>query len=155
VPTLYEQPHVIARLLDASGSRAELRVHIKREAATAAAKAAAAALLGLANAASDCVGVGWQLRYPQRLTGQPGPAGGGRTSYVGTLVFRTATPEQFGLVDIPGIIIESIKIDDPSELDIAHPAIAALISAIIAGGYTNPFGYVLTECIGALFEIRR
>lgn len=150
-----EQPYVLARLSDASDSRAELRVHIRRGSEAAAALAAASTLAALAAGASSCVAVEQLARYPVKVAPQLAPQPGSNRFLVGLLIFNTSSPGQYGLVEIPGIRINLVKVDDPNELDITAPPLAALIAYITGNGFTNPFGYPLISCIGGLFQLRR
>jgi hypothetical protein len=155
VSTLVQQPYVIARLVDASDSRAELRLHVRRTTSRAAGLSGAAQLAQLAGAASSCTADAYLLRYPVLVTPESNPAPGADNKKMGLLVFRTTDPDQYAIVEIPGIKAALIDPDDETILLPDAPALAAYISELTSGAYCNPFGYILTECIAATFQYRQ
>lgn len=155
MPELTEQPYIIARLVDASNSRAELRMHVRRSTSRAAGIAGAHQLANLADGASDCAAVSTLLRYPVKIVREGSGAPGSDHNRVGVLIFATTDPAQFGIVEIPGIKGDLVDPSDETQLLLTAPALQTYINALISGDFCNPFGYHLTECIAALFEMRQ
>lgn len=153
--TLNQQPYVIARLVDASTSHAEIRIHVQRTTSRAAGLAAARQLATLCDGASSCTAVSTVLRYPIIVTPEGNPTPGANGKRVGVLIFETADAEQFGIIEIPGI---SAALRDPTDerlLLLTAPPLQAYINTLKNGAYCNPFGYILTKCIAGLFEYRQ
>lgn len=153
--TLIQQPYIIARLVDASASRAEIRLHVKRGTSRAAGLAAAGQLATLCDGASACSAEAYLLRYPVVLTPTGNPLPGANVRRVGVLVFETVDPAQFALVEIPGIRPNLIDPTDETILLPEAPALKAYVTAIIDNGLCNPFGYQITKLVAALFQFRQ
>lgn len=155
MPDLAEQPYVVARLVDASGSRAELRVHVRRTTGRAAGIAGAHQLADLAAVAGGCSPVETVLRYPVKIVREGIGAPGSNRFVVGVLIFATTDPAQYGIVEIPGIAAHLVDPADEAQLLLTAPALQTYINTLIAGNFCNPFGYQLTACIAGLFQIRQ
>lgn len=155
MPALSQQPYIIARLVDASESRAEIRLHVNRATSRAAGLAAASQLATLCDAASSCTADAWLLRYPVLVTHEGNPAPGADNKRMGVLVFETTDPAQFAIVEIPGIKSNLIDPADETILLLDAPALQAYVSAIISNGLCNPFGYQITKLLAALFQYRQ
>lgn len=155
MPTIAQQPYVVARLVDASDSTAEMRLHVRSGASRAAGVAAARQLADLAGAASEATPVEHVLRYPHLVRGGPTAAPGSSRFIVGVLVFETDTPNQYAIIEIPGIKPALIDSSDTTLLLLTAQPLANYIAALINGAFTNPFGYNLTTCIAGLYQVRQ
>lgn len=155
MPALTQQPYVIVRLVDASESRAEIRLHVQRATSRAAGVAAAAQLASLCDGASSCSPESWLVRYPVVVPPSGNPAPGADVKRMGVLVFRTTDPEQFAIIEIPGISASLVDPTDETLLLTTAPSLDAYITELTSGFYCNPFGYALTDCIAAIFQYRQ
>lgn len=155
VPELAEQPYVITRLVDASESRAEIRLHVRRSTGRAAGVAGALQLAGLVDSVSDSAAVETLLRYPVKIVREGSGAPGSDQNRRGVLIFSTTELEQYAIIELPGIKPELVDPANESQLLMTSPALAAYITALLAGGFCNPFGYELVSCIAALHQVRQ
>ncbi|NCC36396.1 MAG: hypothetical protein EOM24_30950 [Chloroflexia bacterium] len=121
----------------------------------AAGLAAASQLTTLCDAASSCSPDAILLRYPVLVTPEGPVAPGADNKRVGVLIFETTHPAQFGIIEILGIRASLQDPLDETLLLTTAPALEAYINALTSGLYCNPFGYVLTKCIAALFQYRQ
>lgn len=155
MPAIAQQPYVIARLVDESGSIGETRVTVRESTGRDAGIAAAQLLADRLDSASSCTAVEFALRYPVKIVLPAAPVAGSNVRGVGVLIFSTTDPEQFAVVELPGIKADLVDPDDPTILLLDAPAIDAYINALIAGVFCNPFGYQLVECVAGLYELRQ
>lgn len=153
--TIAQQPYVVARLVDASDSRTEMRVHIRSGSSRAAGVAAARQLADLVGAASAAVPIEHLVRYPHLVRGGPRAAPGSSRFAVGVLIFETDTLEQYAIIEIPGIKPSLIDPNNNTLLLLTAPPLANYITALTSGVFTNPFGYQLTTCIAGLYQVRQ
>lgn len=155
MPTIAQQPYVIARLVDASDSTAEMRLHVRNNTSRAAGVAAARQLADLAGAASEATPVEHVLRYPHLVRGGPTAAPGSSRFVVGVLIFETDTLNQYAIIEIPGIKSALVDPENSNLLRLTAQPLADYIAALIEGAFTNPFGYNLTACIAGLYQVRQ
>ena len=148
--TANKQPAIKLSVADATGSIGHFGLWVRRGTTAAAGRAALAQLRALLP--TDCTPIESELRYEVE---ELDPAdGAGDVTRCAVLLFRTTAPGQLGLVSIPGVRFDLVDADNPSAIDLAAPAIAALIAELTNCTYCNPFGYSLTECAAGLVELR-
>lgn len=155
MPAVEQLPYLVLRFTDETQSPAERRVWVRSGTLPAAGLAAGRALGDLVAAASGASFYEVELRYGVKLQPSAGPSGPTPDTESGLLIFSTADPAQYAAIELRGIKPGLINADDNVMLLTDAPPLAALISAIIGGGYVNKFGYALTACIAALHEIRQ
>jgi len=78
--------------------------------------------------------------------------GAGDGTRTGVFVFESDTAGQLAVLTIPGLRLDLVDVTDPYLVDMTHPAVLALLSALQAGLWCSPFGYALGTCIAALVE---
>jgi len=140
VATLLPAAEMHATLRDESDSRATLRVSLRSSTSPPAASSAAAGLLDQVDQVSGCSCYGYSIVYPYFVS--DAPASGTQLRHqVALLVFRCEGTDQWLTLTIPGIAETYITATPGRVIDITAAPIANLVSAVIDGQFTNPFGY--------------
>lgn len=136
-------------LRDSSGSVGRVQLNVGGSVELAAARGAVEALLGPLASAIGCAVVGYSITYTTHLSDGPtdGPQ---RENTRGAFIFQTATEDQYHVAELPGISAAFILPDNL--IDVDAPAVAALVDALVAGPWVNPFGYDLVELAAAYAE---
>lgn len=142
-----QQPYVAFRMVDASGSQSELRLHIRRGTPTVTALAVAVGVAALLESITGASAVEVLARYPIKHYGPPS-ATAQQHAPKGVFVFTCSAPEQFCVITLPGIPPDLIRADNT--LDESDGRVQALLSAMQTG-FCNPFGYAITE-LGAAWR---
>lgn len=151
MPVVTVQPEIRLSVADGSQSIGHIGLWVRSSATAGQGRAALAELRSILP--SDCVPVYGQIRY-ERKEESPA-AGAGDGSICGVFIFETAIPDQYGIVSVPGLRPGLIDMADPMLIDRSKPSVSAFISALQSGQWANPFGYVLTNCIAAMVQIKK
>lgn len=149
------QPWVDLVLRDASESEASTSVYVRRGISAAAGLSAVAALRSAVLPASECIPIAG--RYVLKFDEHSPAQGGGVASDTGVFIFDTATTGQYLIIALPGLNPSLVMTTGPGagvDIDVTKPAIIALIDAIIAGPWCNPFGYAPTTLAAAIYQKR-
>lgn len=149
------QPRVELVLRDASNSEASTSVYVRRGISAAAGLSAVADLRSAVIPASGCTPI--EGRYVLKFDEHSPANGGGVAADTGVFVFDTATTGQHLIVALPGLNPSVVMTTGPGagvDIDVTRPAIVALINAIIAGPWCNPFGYAPTALAVAIYQKR-
>ena len=145
---------MVACLEDATGSRAEVKQHIRAAAAGQAAAGAARQLGQLIAAMTGCVPIWAYARFPF-LEAAPRAAGAGSDVHrAAVLIFETDVIEQYCILEIASIKPEYISATEPHRIDTDRQEIQDLIAAYLAGIWVSPFGYKPTKLLAAIVENR-
>lgn len=154
MPALELQPVIVLHFVDGSGSEAERELFIKKGTSKATAITTAVALASLFAAASGCSVVAAEVQYRVKLTGD-NPDPGYDVRWAGLLVFEVAAPDEYAIVEVPGLNTGLVLPDGSGQLDPAAPALAALVTALQAAPWCNPWGAPLGDLVAALYQYRR
>lgn len=131
---------------DASGSVGYTKVGITSATSEAVALSALWELGGLLASASDAVPVSVAVTYRTVVSDGRAPVG----SDVGpqlVLVFGTADDDEFAVVKVPGAPSDMFTSDGGAVE--GDSRVAALVAALVAGPWANPFGVELTTLLTA------
>lgn len=136
------QPYITATLRDASGSAGEIRLYVRRGVNAPPALAAFSALAGAIAAISGCTIVAVRIEYSVKVSPAPGVAPGPGLRR-GVLLFDAAPAPALAGIVIPGIdpaLVETVGPGAGIDLIATAPPLAALITAISMGPWSDPFG---------------
>lgn len=143
-------------MLDESDSTAFVRFHMRHGTGAAAGQAAADGLRGLLYSVSGCRAVRQTVIYYRVPSIAPYPPGGALAKETGVFIFADGAGERV-MVTVPGILPAMLLTSGPLAgvgIDTTHPAVAALVAAIIGGPYTTLNGGDLTTLNEAYMEVR-
>jgi len=131
---------------DGSGSRGISECHRHSSQDVAAVNAAATSLCSVLLNVSDAAIVEYITKWRFYIS-DARPTSGTTKNYGATLIFATATTDEYAMVEVLGVPTSYIV---DGMIDIANADIAAIGANIIASGYCNPFGSVATTLIAAV-----
>lgn len=154
---LNQQPQVIYTARDGSGSSGLIRFHIRAGIEAVAAHAGATQRRGLIAPLTGCTLERQSVSYSRTESAPGTPVAGILARSVGVFIFDTATPAQFAVVKIPGLLPELLMTTGYAagiDIDQQHPAIVALVEHLQVSSYCNPFGYQLGNLIAAYMQDR-
>lgn len=152
-----QQPYIWFQVIDDSDSLATQRFHVRRGTPVSAAHSSAANLRARMGGCSGCAYLIQDYVLPGVELFPPDPLDGSDVRRCGVFVFGTASADQFGIVVVPGLRAELVKVEGRGagvELRQDDPAVAGLIAELISGRWCNPFGYVLTTLEAAYAQVR-
>ena len=148
--TVTLQPQVGLTLVDESGSSGQFGLWIRSSTSAAQGRAAVAALRSLLP--SSCRPITARVVYTAE---EQAPAlGAGDKTKCAVLVFETNAPGQLAVIVVPGMRDDLVDPTAAHRVNIAAFPIQALITALQSGLWCNPFGYIITNCIAGIVEIR-
>jgi hypothetical protein len=144
------QPEIRISVADGSNSIGHFGLWLRATATAAQGTVALAQLRSLLP--TDCVPAYGIVRYNVNEL-DPAPGAGDRTR-CGVFVFETTAPGQLAVIVVPGLRPDLVDTTTPYLVNMANPAILALIAALQSGPWCSPFGYPLANCVAALVEIQ-
>lgn len=139
-------PVGVVSMRDASGSVGYTKVGVTSGTSEAAALSALWALGGLLASASGAVPVSVAVTYRTVVSDGRAPAG----SDVGpqlVMVFGTGDPGEYAVIKVPGAPSDMFTSDGGAVE--GDTRVAALVAALVAGPWANPFGAELTTLVTA------
>lgn len=139
-------PVGVVSMRDASGSVGYTRIGIVSGASASAALSALWGLAGLLASASDAVPAAVAVTYRTVVSDARPPSGSDAGQQL-VLVFSTTEPGEYGVVKVGGAPDDMFGPDGgaiPGDV-----RVDALADELIAGPWTNPFGYSLSELLTA------
>lgn len=140
---------------DGSGSIAFVRTNAQAGAGRDAARAAAEQLAGYLNALSDAVVESIETRYVLVNTETAAP-GSAPAAHAALLVFSGSEPDSWCTLSIPALspaFLAPAGAGAGVLINQDDPAVAALVSALIAGDYCNPFAVQLAALEAAYLHV--
>lgn len=150
-------PLIIYGFRDESQTASRCRFTLRAGTTNTQGMAAATALRAPLQGLSDAV-IGWQsLTYAMVETSVHLPPAGTNIHQVGVFIFTTDTPEQYAIVEIPGIHTKHLMTTGPAEgidIDLTDGAVSALLAELTSGLWCNHFGFTLTACIAGFLQWR-
>lgn len=140
-------------MVDETGSKSSMNLDVPETTLADAALTAAAALRPLIEAITDCAVVSYSLTYSSFDDAPPPAAAGSRVERKGVFVFRTAAGKT-ARYQVPGIAQSVVTAG--GRIDEDRPAIAAFVTALIAGGaiFTDSNGVDLRSLASAYERFR-
>lgn len=150
-------PLLIYGFRDESQTPSRCRFTLRANTTNTQGMAAGTAFRGPVQALSDAVIVWQSLTYAMVEEELSFPPAGTDVHRVGVFIFDTTEPNQYAIVEIPGLNIVHLVQTGPTagiDIDLTDPAIAALVAELTSGIWCNHWACTLTACIGAFFQWR-
>lgn len=135
---------------DGTGSPGRLSVYVADSLPISGARAAAEALAGAVGAVSGCSLVGYSVVY-ETVVSDVRPGASDRREVL-RLVFANSAGG-YAAVDVPGLIGALVG-DDGITVDASQPTVAALVSELQSGSWTDPFGNVFGALLASYREVQ-
>lgn len=152
-----QQPYIWYQLVDASESLGTQQYHVNRGTAASAAQSAATSLRGTLQPCTGCAFLEQRYVLPFVELATPAPVAGVMAQRHGVFVFSTATPDQYAIIAIPGLLNSLLMTTGPGAgvaIDTTMPAVAALVAELTNGTWCNKYGYIITTLEAAYLQVR-
>lgn len=130
---------------------------MQRGVSVAAAQSAATSLRGTLQTLTGCAFLEQRYTLPFVEMATPAPLVGTLTQRHGVFIFSTATPDQYAIIAIPGLLDTLLKTTGPGAgvaINTALPAVAALVAELTNGAWCNKYGYIITSLEAAYLQVR-
>lgn len=154
---IQSQPYVQLVGVDDSQSVGYVRLHVRRSLDRTQVEAGAAAMRARLRSVSSIAFVRDNIIFPGVETAPRTPAAGVQLDRRGVFIFGTVSPDEFALVELPGIVDSVLVTTGPTaglNIDQAAPAVQAFVAQLTNGSWCNEFGYPLTTLEAAYVQIR-
>jgi hypothetical protein len=155
---VWKVPVVEFVLTDRSGSTAFCRFNLPIGTSETVAHAEASALRTRLLAITGCAISRQSIIYTAVPISQYAPAAGSDATSIGLFIWGTAMPDVFGSTSVPGLLSSKLVAPPDPLADVAIDTndtdIAAFITAILDGIYTNQFGDDLTTLEAAYLQMQ-